>query len=143
MNRILAAGALTLGVLMATGTPNVALAQSSSGATPAPRSFNPRDADEKPNVPPPIPSLPPSRGIAGPRLEAGAVLCRTQEDLQHRAEVGQRISDGVPDAGEPLAGCRILSQARGVEILTRVGLASSQVRLKPSGEVGWTDAYLR
>ncbi len=113
-----------------------------SRAVPAPRSRIPTDEDLRPNVPPPVSSLPPTRGIAGLRLDPGAVLCRTEEDLQHRAEVTQRIADGVPDAGEPLVGCRLITQARGVDMVQRAGLGREEVKLKPSGEVGWTDAYL-
>ena len=133
--------AIGLAVLPATAlTP--AWAQSTGPAVPAPRSRIPTDDDLHPNVPPPVSTLTPTRGIAGRRLDPGAVLCHTETDLQHRAEVTQRISDGVPDAGEPLEGCRIIAQARGVDVLQRVGLGRLQVKLKPSGEVGWTDAYL-
>ena len=138
MKRIrVATGSLMLALLAVTGA-----GAQSSRSTPAPRSNIPTDEDAKPNVPPPVPTLPPSRGIAGPRLEPGAVLCNTQADLEHRAQVTQRISDGVPDAGEPLAGCRIIAQERGVDVLSRAGLGRSEVRVKPSGQVGWTDAYL-
>ena len=133
---------LVVGVLVLSGAgPAVAWAQS-SGAVPAPRSRIPTDDDMHPSIPPPISSLPPIRGISGLRLDPGAVLCRSEADLQHRAEVSQKISDGVPDAGEPLVGCRIIAQARGVDVLQRAGLGREQVKLKPSGEVGWTDAYL-
>ena len=133
----LAVGLLALPVAL----PALAWAQA-SGAVPAPRSRIPTDDDIHPNVPPPVSSLPPTRGISGMRLDPGAVLCRSEADLQHRAEVTQRISEGVPDAGEPLVGCRLINQARGVDLLQRAGLGHEQVRLKPGGEVGWTDAYL-
>ena len=95
-----------------------------------------------PSVPPPISSLPPSRGIAGRRLEPGAVLCGSEEDLQQRGVVNRRRLDGEVDAGDPLAGCRILNQTRGVDVVARHGFGRVEVKLKPSGEVGWTDAYL-
>lgn len=133
----LAIGVLALPVAM----PAQAWAQA-AGAVPAPRSRIPTDEDIHPNVPPPVSSLPPTRGILGTRLDPGAVLCRSEADLQHRAEVTQKISEGVPDAGEPLMGCHLITQTRGVDVLQRVGLGQEEVKLKPSGEVGWTDAYL-
>ncbi len=96
-----------------------------------------------PSVPPPISTLTPTRGISGPRLEPGAVLCRTAEDLHHRWEVAERSSEGTPDAGNPLVGCRLLNRERGVEIVARQGPGQIEVRVKPDGEVGWTDAYVR
>ena len=104
---------------------------------------NSRDEDTlPPSVPPPISTLPPTRGIAGRHLEPGAVLCGTEEDLQARAEVQRRRSDGEADPGDPLAGCRILNQERGVDVLARHGLGRAEVKVKPSGEVGWTDSYM-
>ncbi len=94
-----------------------------------------------PSKPPPVPLISPTRGISGPRLEPGAVLCKTEEDLVHRSEVARKISDGASDAGDPMVGCTLLNQQRGVEILTRHGLGRVQVKVKPTGLVGWTDAY--
>jgi hypothetical protein len=103
------------------------------------------NSDDKlpPSVPPPISTLPPTRGISGPRLEPGAVVCQTEEDLQHRAIVSQRRADGVMDAGNPLEGCHLLAQQRGVEIVDRHGLGRTEVKVKPTGETGWTDAFIR
>ncbi len=96
-----------------------------------------------PSVPPRVSTLTPTRGIAGPRLEPGAVICTTEGDLQHRGEVNRRIADGVADPGDPLSGCRLINQERGVDIVSRQGPGRLQVKLKPSGEVGWTDAFIR
>jgi hypothetical protein len=112
-------------------------------STAAPRSHGDTDDNLPPSVPPPISTLPPTRGISGPRLEPGAVVCRSEEDLQHRAQVSQRRADGVPDAGNPLEGCHLLEQQRGVEIVDRHGLGRTEVKVKPSGETGWTDAFVR
>ena len=96
-----------------------------------------------PSVPPPVSTLPPSRGISGPKLQPGAVLCGTEDYLQHRVEVARRRAEGLPDAGNPLAGCRIMGQEAAVEVLERHGLSRVEVRRKTGGEVGWTDAYVR
>jgi hypothetical protein len=118
-------------------------AQGGRQTEPAPLSRIGPNTEEHPSVPPPVSNLPPARGITGPHLDVGAVLCRTDEDLQHRAAVGRRISDGDSDPGDPLENCRLITQPRAVDIISRAGLGRSQVRLKPSGETGWTDAYLR
>ena len=96
-----------------------------------------------PSVPPKVSTLAPVRGISGPRLEPGAVLCNTEGDLQRRGEVNRRIADGVPDPGDPLSGCRLLNQERGIEVVSRAGMGRLQVKLKPGGELGWTDAFIR
>ncbi len=130
--------ALACGMTAATG----AIAQSRGRTGEAPRSGTGEDDGLPPSVPPKVSTLSPTRGIAGPRLQPGAVLCSTEQDLQHRGEIGRRIADGEADPGNPLSGCRLLNQERGVEVLSRHGLGRVQVKMKPSGEVGWTDAYL-
>ena len=114
----------------------------SRGSRQAPTAGSSADDAVAPSKPPPVPTLAPIRGIDGPRLDPGAVVCHTEEDLQRRGEVARRISDGVPDAGDPMVGCTMINQPRGVDILARHGLGRLQVRVKPSGQVGWTDAYI-
>ena len=100
------------------------------------------DDNLPPSVPPPVSTLSPTRGISGPRLQPGAVLCGSEGDLQHRAEVNRRRAEGQSDAGSPLDGCRLVTQERGVEVVARHGLGRTQVKVKPTGETGWTDSYL-
>ena len=112
----------------------------------AQRRAAPRDEEDDklpPSVPPPVSTLPPVRGISGPRLQPGAVLCRTETDLQRRAAVNARRTDGDVDAGNPLENCRLLNQERGVEVVDKHGMGRTEVKLKPTGETGWTDAYVR
>ncbi len=112
----------------------------------AQRRSTPRDeADDKlpPSVPPPVSTLPPTRGISGPKLQPGAVVCRTELDLERRGEVNRRRIDNVPDPGNPLENCRMMTQERGVEVVEKHGLGRTEVKLKPTGEVGWTDTFLR
>ena len=130
--------ALVCGMAAATG----ATAQSRGRGRDAPRASSGQDDGLAPNVAPRVSTLPPTRGIAGPRIEPGAVLCSSEQNLQRRSEISRRIADGDADAGDPLSGCRLLSQERGVEVLSRHGMGRIQVKVKPSGEVGWTDAYL-
>ena len=103
------------------------------------------DTEDKlpPSVPPAVSTLPPTRGISGPRLEPGAVLCRSETDLEHRAEVNRRRVDNVPDAGNPLENCHLLNRTSGVEVVDKHGLGRTEVKVKPSGELAWTDAYVR
>jgi hypothetical protein len=141
--RGLAAAILAGGVLMGgqAGAQNLPSGANGPASEPAPYSrINPDAAT--PNRPPPVSTLVPTRGVSGPRLEVGAVVCRTQADLQHRAQVQSQIANGNPDPGDPMVGCRLMNQVRGVEILSRAGLGRVEVKLKPSGETGWTDAYL-
>ena len=134
----------TCAIMVSTTAPTAALAQNRSrSSSPAPRSGTGEQDELPPSVPPPIPTLAPTRGISGPRIEAGAVLCKTPEDLQHRADVNRRRVEGVPDAGDPLVGCHLVGEARAVEVLSREGMGRVQVRLKANAEVGWTDAYIR
>ena len=120
-----------------------AMAQSRGRGAPAPRSGSSDEDTLPPSVPPKVSTLTPNRGISGPRLEPGAVLCHSEQDLQHRGEVNRRIVDGEPDPGDPLLGCRLINQERGVEVVSRPGLGRVQVKVKPNGEVGWTDAFVR
>jgi hypothetical protein len=75
-----------------------------------------------------------------PRLDPGAVLCRTEDDLdRHAANLTARVSGGatVP------ADCRIIGQPTGIQILSRQGLGRTEVKLNtPDAASGWTDAWL-
>jgi hypothetical protein len=73
------------------------------------------------------------------RLDAGALLCRTESDLQqHEAAVTARL-DGR-EAPEPV-GCRPVRFMTAVAVLDRHGPARTQVRIPgPPEQVGWTDA---
>ena len=41
-----------------------------------------------------------------------------------------------------MVGCTLINQERGVEVLARHGLGRVQVKVKPTGQIGWTDVYL-
>lgn len=82
-------------------------------------------------------SIPAVREI-WPRLDFGAVLCQSREDLIARAHA---ILD--PTTGQRLlpTGCRPILAAVPVTVVDRVPPGSTEVRLA-SGETGWTDAWL-
>jgi hypothetical protein len=76
--------------------------------------------------------------LAWPRLDAGAVLCRSQADLNRLAQrrTGQAV-DGPVD-------CQVIRTATPITIVQRNG--PGQTEVKPSGaqpmDSGWTDAWL-
>lgn len=92
----------------------------------------------QPKAPPP----PPLRAVATvwPRLDPGAVLCRTADDLaRHAANMTARVSGGDTEPAD----CRTIAQPTGIQILSREGQGSTQVKLAvPGSVVGWTDAWL-
>jgi hypothetical protein len=73
-----------------------------------------------------------------PRLDAGAVLCRTEDDLDRLA--ARRRGESV--AG-PI-GCQILHGVTPIAIVRRKGLGRTEVRtIDPqAGGLGWTDVWL-
>ena len=91
---------------------------------------------------PKAPAAPPPRAAATvwPRLDPGAVLCRTADDLaRHAANMTARVSGGDTAPAD----CRIIPQPVGIQILSRQGPGSTQVKLSVPGTViGWTDVWL-
>lgn len=87
--------------------------------------------------PPPVQAKPPP----WPRLDAGAVLCRTQEDLARLAA----NRTGGPGGGP--ADCHVITRPTPIQIVHRAGLGRTEVTVtnpntgKPE-ETGWTDAWL-
>ena len=75
--------------------------------------------------------------LAWPRLDPGAVLCRSEADL---IRLAQRRSGEVADGP---VDCQVVRVAIGITIVQRKG---GRTEVKPSDaqpmESGWTDAYL-
>jgi hypothetical protein len=77
--------------------------------------------------------------LAWPRLDPGATLCRTQEDLERL---------GARHRGEPVDGpidCQIIRTATAISIVERDGPGRTEVKASDSkGQAitGWTDAWL-
>jgi hypothetical protein len=82
----------------------------------------------------------PARPSVWPRLDPGAVLCRTADDLdRHAANTIARVSGGDTQAAD----CRIIGQPTGIQIISRQGLGRTEVKPTAAGsETGWTDAWL-
>jgi hypothetical protein len=89
-------------------------------------------------APPPVQPL--RATTAWPRLDPGAVLCRTEDDLdRHAANMTARVSGRTTQPAD----CQIIGQPTAIQILTRQGLGRTQVRMSPPGTAtGWTDAWL-
>src|SRR4051812_23091572 len=81
---------------------------------------------------------PKAQPLAWPRLDAGAVLCRSEADLSRLAQrrTGQPV-DGPVD-------CQIIRTATPITIVQRK--APGQTEVKPNTaqpmDLGWTDAWL-
>ena len=86
------------------------------------------------------PPLPRAAPLLWPRLDPGAVLCRSEDDLgRHAANMTARVNGGDTQ----LANCRVIAQPVGIEILSREGLGRTKVKLNdPGNEIGWTDVWL-
>jgi hypothetical protein len=90
--------------------------------------------------PPPPPAAPRAPPTVWPRLDPGAVLCHTEDDLdRHASNMTARVSGGTTQATD----CRIIAQPTGIQILSRQGPGRTQVKLSTAGDVtGWTDVWL-
>lgn len=74
--------------------------------------------------------------IAWPRLDRGAVLCRTEDDLLRRAAAMRGEAVGPSN-------CRAITGPTGIEIVHRAGPGRTEVRVtNPGNETGWTDSWL-
>jgi hypothetical protein len=93
------------------------------------------------SVPAPLPDPVTTSGNIGMRLEPGAVLCRTSEELQLRQAA--MVAKGPDDPATLPAGCYLVGSRTPVEVLARRGSGRTQVKtLGRASETGWTDAYL-
>lgn len=77
----------------------------------------------------------PAPPSAWPRLDPGAVLCRSADDLTRRAAIMRGEQAGPAD-------CRPISQPTAIQIVQRAGLGRTEVKLTGRDETGWTDAWL-
>ena len=93
-------------------------------------------ANKKPR--PGLPDVKPEP-LAWPRLDPGAVFCRTEADLEKLTErrSGQAVQGPID--------CQIIRAATAISIVQRQGLGKVEVKISNTGsdEVsGWTDAWL-
>jgi hypothetical protein len=146
MSRMLLAGAcLGIFCLAALAIATPAGAQPSgaqpSGAQPSGDSNVPFDAGSLLPKKPKLSGSPDVRAqpLAWPRLDPGAVICRTEADLDRL---------GARRRGEPVDGpidCQIIRAATAVSIVQRKGPGRAEVKTsdpKADALTGWTDAWL-
>jgi hypothetical protein len=76
--------------------------------------------------------------LAWPRLDVGAVLCRSEDDLNRLAR--RRAGDVVDGSVD----CQIVRAPMGITILQRKGPGLTEVKPTSSQDAtsGWTDAWL-
>ena len=87
---------------------------------------------KKPPGPPDVPPAP----LAWPRLDPGAVLCRTEVDLDRLATIRAGGNAGPAD-------CRHIFQPTAIEVLHRAGPGRTEVQITGHpDQTGWTDAWL-
>ena len=89
----------------------------------------------------PKPGLPDVKAqpLAWPRLDPGAVLCRTEADLDRLAD--RRRGESVTASVD----CQVVRTTIGIAILQRKGPGKTEVKgsdLKGASTSGWTDAWL-
>jgi hypothetical protein len=85
------------------------------------------------------PGLPDVRvpAAAWPRLDPGAVLCRSEDDLARLAANRTGAGGGGP------ADCRIINVPTAIQIVARRGPGRTEVQVTGgTSQVGWTDAWL-
>lgn len=100
-------------------------------------SFDPFGLSSKKAAPAP-PDVKP-QPLAWPRLDPGAVLCRTEADLDKLA--ARRHGESVEGPIE----CQIIRAATAISIVQRKGPGRAEVRTSEPGSdgvTGWTDAWL-
>lgn len=86
-------------------------------------------------IAPPPPRLIPT----GPRLEPGALFCRSLEDLRRRVA----LQSGAAASAGPAPSCRTLPGALSITVVSRAGPGAAQVQtVGAQPETGWTDAWL-
>lgn len=77
----------------------------------------------------------PAPPAAWPRLDTGAVVCRTQDDLLRHAAAMRGESSGPAD-------CRMISHTTAISIVARRGPGQTEVKFNSSDDTAWTDAWL-
>ena len=86
----------------------------------------------------PGPPTPRAPTAVWPRLDPGAVVCQTEDDLdRHAANMIARVSGGEMQT----ANCHAVAQPVGIKIVNREGPGRTEVQLA-GGEKGWTDVWL-
>jgi hypothetical protein len=144
MNRIMVGKKRGLGVglvlLLLLGAAPAVEAQAIGGDRYSrPQQPQPRDEPQ----PPPIPNPKEHEAVPEPwpRLEVGALLCKSRDDL---VKYQTKIADGANAAtAEQSLDCHKLRKQTGIQILDHDGPSRTQVvTTDKAKETGWTNTYL-
>ena len=96
---------------------------------------------QKAPQPTPAPPPPVARPLPWPRLDIGAILCKSRDDLVRLQT--QDIAGSDSEATGPAPACFIIQKATGIKILDRDGPSRSHIiSTDAPKETGWTNAYL-
>ncbi len=109
-----------------------------------PSASRPKDKNRSDEIVRTAPARPnPNAQNIWPRLDAGAVFCRTEDDLAMHSRVVAAKLDNTPLDPMPRPECVIINQATPIDIVERAGLGKTEVRIKEATpKTGWTDAFL-
>jgi hypothetical protein len=97
-----------------------------------------QQAPSKSQTPTPVPAVP----EIWPRLEVGALICKSRDDLvRYQTQIADS-GGAAPTAGQP-SECHTVSKQTGIQILDRDGPSRTQiVTTDEAKETGWTNSYL-
>jgi hypothetical protein len=89
----------------------------------------------------PAPTAPAAVPEPWPRLDAGALLCKSRDDL---VRYQTQIADGASAAtARQASGCHTIEKQTGIQILDNDGPSRTQiVTTDESKQTGWTNTYL-
>jgi hypothetical protein len=90
---------------------------------------------------PPAPATPAAVPEPSPRLDVGALLCKSRDDL---VKYQTQIADGASAAtAGRVSGCHTIGKQTGVQILDSDGPSRTEiVTMDESKQTGWTNSYL-
>jgi hypothetical protein len=93
---------------------------------------------QKSKAPTPLPALP----EIWPRLEGGALICKSRDDLvRYQAQIANAAS--APTTAGQASDCHTVSKQTGIQILDHDGPSRTRiVTTDESKETGWTNSYL-
>jgi hypothetical protein len=101
------------------------------------RQKNQQPATQQSAAPPPPTAVPEQ----WPRLDIGAIFCKSRDDLVRR-QTQIAAGSGVAASG-PAPDCSIIQKQTGIQILDRDGPSRTHVVLTDqTKQTGWTDTYL-
>jgi len=88
-----------------------------------------------------VPTPPPAVPEVWPRLEDGALICKSRDDLVRYQT--QNANNGSAATAGPASDCHTLRKRTGIQILEHDGPSRTQiVTTDESKETGWTNSYL-